>query len=179
MRRHYELFNHGNRAGTSKIYIDQRYALHFFGHQRRVDSTRTGIKSRFIATSETLCELAVKAGTMAMSQAGIAPNELDLILCSTIQGDYQTPSLSCQVQYHIGANCPAFDLNAACSGFLYGLQTAGCLFGFRRASCILLISAEMRSRYLDWNRPQYLCPVWGRGRSGCAKKGPWSKSNTP
>lgn len=132
-------------------------------------STRTGIKSRFIATSETLCELAVKAGTMAMSQAGIAPNELDLILCSTIQGDYQTPSLSCQVQYHIGANCPAFDLNAACSGFLYGLQTAAAFLDSGRASCILLISAEMMSRHLDWT-DRSTCVLFGDGAGAVVLK---------
>lgn len=132
-------------------------------------STRTGIKSRFIATNETLCELAVQAGTRAMNQAGITPNELDLILCSTIQGDYQTPSLSCQVQYHIGANCPAFDLNAACSGFLYGLQTAAAFLDSGRASCILLISAEMMSRHLDWT-DRSTCVLFGDGAGAVVLK---------
>lgn len=91
-------------------------------------STRTGIKSRYIATTETLCDLACAAADRALEHAGIGAEQLDLIICSTIQGDFQTPSLSCQVQAEIGAACPAFDLNAACSGFIYGLQGRGRLF---------------------------------------------------
>ena len=86
--------------------------------------TRTGINTRYVSTHETITELSVKAAQRALEKAGLTGKDLDLILCSTMKGDYACPSLACLVQKDIGADCPAVDLNAACSGFLYALDQA-------------------------------------------------------
>lgn len=125
-------------------------------------TTRTGIKTRHICTSESLLDLAAGASRQALERAGISADALDLILCTTVQGEYATPSLSCLVQREIGAGCPAFDLNAACTGFLYALDTAAAYLDSGRARNILIVSAEMMSRLIDWS-DRATCVLFGDG----------------
>lgn len=125
-------------------------------------TTRTGIKSRYVSTGETLFDLASDAGKKALANAGMGGEELDLIVCSTIQGDYQTPSLACMVQTAVGANCPAFDINAACSGFIYALDVAASFMDAGRAKNVLVISGEMMSRHVDWE-DRATCVLFGDG----------------
>ena len=86
--------------------------------------TRTGIKSRYVCTDESLTDLAASASEQAMQAAGLTADGLDFIICTTIGGDYRTPSLACCVAERINAKCPAFDINAACTGFIYALEIA-------------------------------------------------------
>lgn len=125
-------------------------------------SSRTGIKSRYVCTTETLAELASRAGKNALDLAGAEAADLDLIICATVCGDYLTPSLACLVQKELGASCPAFDVNAACSGFLYALDVAAGFFARGTAKKILVISAEAMSRLLDWT-DRSTCVLFGDG----------------
>ena len=125
-------------------------------------TTRTGIRSRRVITTETLTELAVQAGRNALRDAGTEAGELDLILCSTIQGDYITPSLASLVQRDLGARCPAYDINAACCGFLFGLDAAQAYLGSGKARRVLLISAEQMSKHMDW-ADRSTCVLFGDG----------------
>lgn len=124
--------------------------------------SRTGISSRRISAGETLTELAVRAARDALGRAGVRAEELDYILCATMQGDYITPSLACMVQRELGAACPAYDINAACTGFLYGLDAADSYFRAGKAEHILLVSAEMMSKHLDWD-DRATCVLFGDG----------------
>lgn len=124
--------------------------------------TRTGIGSRHISQGETLTDLAVGAGRMALERAGVSAGELDYIICTTVQGDYVTPSLACLVQQALSASCPAYDLNAACTGFLYGLDAADGYFRAGKAEKILLVSAEMMSKHVDWS-DRATCVLFGDG----------------
>ena len=85
---------------------------------------RIGVKSRHICDTETNVDLAVEASVRALEDAGVAAEELDLIIATTISGDTLSPGTGCMVQKRIGAHCPALDLAAACSGFLFALETA-------------------------------------------------------
>ena len=85
---------------------------------------RTGIKTRHICKDETMTDMCVKAAKEAMEDANITADDLDLIICATLRGEYITPSQACVVQKEIGAKCPAFDINAACSGFIYAFDVA-------------------------------------------------------
>lgn len=123
-------------------------------------TTRTGIKNRFILQDETLSEIAGIAANRALQNAGIEAKELDLIICSTIQGDYVIPSLACMIQKEIGASCPAFDVNAACSGFIYALDIAESYFARGKVKNVLVIAAEAISRYADW-RDRSTCVLFG------------------
>ena len=126
-------------------------------------ASRTGIRSRHIlARGETLTGMAAEAGRRALENAGVSADELDLILCATIQGDYITPSLANLVQGELGARCPAFDLNAACSGFMYGLDVAQAYIDAGKARRVLLICAEHMSKVADWT-DRSTCVLFGDG----------------
>lgn len=125
-------------------------------------TTRTGIKERRVCDGETITSLAIRAAKSALENAGKNAQDLDLIICSTIEGEYITPSLACLVQKGIGASCPAFDLNAACSGFLYALEVAASFFDAGRAERILIVSAETMSRFTDWS-DRATCVLFGDG----------------
>ena len=123
---------------------------------------RTGIRSRQLLTTETITDLAVAAGRAALENAEITAEELDLILCTTIQGDTLTPSMANLVQRELGAQCPAFDINAACCGFIYGLDTALAYLQSGKAQRVLVISAEQMSRHVDW-ADRATCVLFGDG----------------
>jgi len=128
-------------------------------------STRTGIRNRYILTSETITELAAIAANKALNHAGLKPEDLDLIICSTLGGEYLTPSLGCLLQKEIGAVCPALDINAACSGFIYALEMAAAFLDSGRMGKILVIAAERMSSYVDW-KDRSSCVLFGDG-AGC------------
>lgn len=115
-------------------------------------TTRTGIKTRRLRTTETLVDLAVSASRAAIESAGIQPEELDFCICSNVANNYVTPAMSCMVQQHIGSHCPCFDLNGACAGFLDALQVAESLLKTNRAKNILIVCAEEPSRFCNWER---------------------------
>ena len=95
-------------------------------------SQRTGIRERAVCTDETLTDLLTQAANQALERAGITAQELDLILCATIRGDYITPSQACVIQKEIGASCPAMDISAACTGFIYALDVAAGYFARKK-----------------------------------------------
>ena len=132
--------------------------------------TRTGIRERHICTQETLLDLAASAAEEALAQAGIKGTDLDLILCATMQGDYVTPSLSCQVQQAIGAVCPAMDINGACSGFLYAMDVAAGYYARGTVKHVLVLAAECMSKHVDWE-DRSTCVLFGDG-AGAVVLGP-------
>src|SRR5690554_742878 len=87
-------------------------------------TTRTGIKERRIADKEhAASDLAFFAAKRALDNAGVKPEELDLILVATITPDMAFPSTACLLQARLEAwQAAAFDISAGCSGFVYGLD---------------------------------------------------------
>ncbi|MGN0536346.1 MAG: beta-ketoacyl-ACP synthase III [Acutalibacteraceae bacterium] len=124
--------------------------------------TRTGIEERHICKNETITELCVKAAQNALDNAGITPEQLDLIICSTMRGENLTPSQACMIQKELGASCPAFDLNAACSGFVYALDVAAGYFARKRVKHVLIVSMDNLSNMTDWT-DRSTCVLFGDG----------------
>lgn len=122
---------------------------------------RVGIAERRVATTETCADMAEKAAKAALENAGVKPEELDLIIASTVSGDYASPSLSCLVQKRIGATCMAFDISAACSAFMFLLETAAGYFA-RGHKKVLLVSSEKLSKLIDWS-DRSTCVIFGDG----------------
>ncbi len=125
--------------------------------------SRTGIRERRITTGETTSELAYEAGNRAITDAGLKPEEVDLIICATISPDFFMPSVACIVQDKLGAvNAAAFDLAAACSGFVYGISVATAFIENGMYRNILVIGAETLSRALNWS-DRSTCVLFGDG----------------
>lgn len=137
--------------------------------------SRTGIEARYIATEETLTDLCVQAANQAMDQAGISPEELDLIIVATLTPDLALPNTSCMVQKQLGAvNATCFDLSAACSGFVFALNTARMYILGGAARHALVIGGEVLSKIIDWT-DRSTCVLFGDGAGAAVV----SASDTP
>lgn len=141
-----------------------------FDLEKKVDTSdewiteRTGIKERRIAKdTETTSDLCLEASKNALQAAGVKPSEIDLIIVATMTGDMPMPSTACRLQKKLNAkNAGAFDINAACSGFLYGLSAADNFIKGGAFSRILLVGAEMMSKFVDWE-DRTTCVLFGDG----------------
>ena len=144
--------------------------LNNFDLEKMVDTNndwivaRTGIKERRIADdSEHTSDLATKAAERALAMAGVAPDEIDLIVMGTITGDYPWPATACIVQNNLGAkNAYAYDISAACSGFVYALSSAVDFLEAGRGKKALVIGSEILSRIIDWT-DRNTCVLFGDG----------------
>ena len=112
---------------------------------------RTGIKERRISCGEENTDMTYNAAKIAIENAGIKPEEIDLIIVATATNEYITPSVSCIVQDKLGAyGSICMDLNAACSGFVYALNTAHCYMEAGMANTALVIGVENLSKITDY-----------------------------
>ena len=132
---------------------------------------RTGIGQRHIASGgETVAYMAARAAEEALSDAGMRPEEIDLLLVSTMSSERIMPCAACEVQKLIGAvNAACFDLNGACTGFLLALNTAQAYLGqqiYRRA---LVIGSETLSHLTNW-KDRSTCVLFGDGAGAVSKK---------
>lgn len=127
-------------------------------------STRTGIKSRHIAESETTADLAVKASEMALKNAGVSIEDIDLIVVGTLTPDNTTPSVAAKISGIMGSRTgiPTFDVAAACSGFVYALTMADNMVRLGQAKTALVIGAETLSKVVDWT-DRNTCVLFGDG----------------
>lgn len=125
---------------------------------------RTGIRQRHIAADDQLTsDLAVEAARAAMDQAGVTPNDIDLIVLATVTPDNTFPSTATHVQSKLGIKQgAAFDVQAACSGFIYSLSTADNMIRLGQAENALLIGSETFSRIVDWE-DRGTCVLFGDG----------------
>lgn len=127
-------------------------------------TTRTGIRERRLAAeNETTSDMAVEAAKRAMAKAGVAPDQIDLIIVATITPDRLFPSTACIVQDRIGAvRAAAFDLEAACSGFVYALEVGSQFVASHTYNTVLIIGAEKMSAFVDWT-DRNTCVLFGDG----------------
>ena len=113
--------------------------------------SRSGIKERRIAAPhETASTLAINASRHALKRAGIEGKDLDLIIVATVSYDYPFPSTANLVQHALGAQCGAFDMQAACTGFIYGLSVAHQFIATGAAKHVLIVGVEVLSRVMDY-----------------------------
>ncbi|AEG31912.1 beta-ketoacyl-ACP synthase III [Thiomicrospira cyclica] len=126
---------------------------------------RTGIKQRhIIADDQVTSDLAVAAAKQAIERAGLAPNDIDLVLVATTTPDKIFPSTATIVQRELGItnSCPAFDLQAVCTGFVYALSVADQFIKTGMVKRALVIGAESLSRITNWS-DRSNCILWGDG----------------
>lgn len=126
--------------------------------------TRTGIRERRVAgEDQAASDLAVLAAQRALDDAGISPQELDLIIVATNTPDMLFPATACLVQDRLGAGqAGAFDLLAGCTGFIYALAVGSQFIAAGGAGTVLIIGAEILSRITN-RRDRNTCVLFGDG----------------
>ncbi len=138
--------------------------------ERMVETTsdwimsRTGIRERRIARQdEFMSTFATSAAEAALRSAGLQGSDLDLIICATVTPDSPLPATACIVQNNLGAaDAAAFDMSAGCSGFIYGLAVADSFITAGVYRNIMLIGAELLSKYVNW-KDRTTCILFGDG----------------
>ncbi|AIM17420.1 MULTISPECIES: beta-ketoacyl-ACP synthase III [Neobacillus] len=114
--------------------------------------TRTGIEERRIAADDVdTSDMAFMAAQKAIDDAGIQPEDIDLILVATVTPDTPFPSVACMIQEKLGAKkAAAMDISAACAGFMYGIVTAKQFIESQVYKYVLVVGVEKLSKITDW-----------------------------
>ncbi len=159
---------YGNIVGWGK-YVPEN-VLTNFDLEKKINTTnewiisRSGIEERrIVSENEHTSQMATKAGRQALEKAGIRAKDLDLIIVATSSPDYLTPPVSSQVQDALGAkDVGAFTLVTGCTGFVYALSTAHQFIATGAYDKILVIGAELISRFIDYE-DRGTCILFGDG----------------
>ncbi len=126
-------------------------------------SSRTGIRQRHITNDrESLAGFATQAAQQALAMGGVAAADIDAIILATSSAE-DLFGTACQIQSGLGATkAVAFDLTAACSGFVFGVVTAAQFLRTGVYQNILVIGADVLSRWVDWH-DRNTCVLFGDG----------------
>jgi len=133
---------------------------------------RTGIRQRHIAADdETTASLGEAAARAALENAGLTPDDIDLIVLATSTPDNTFPATAVNIQSRLGMRHGfAFDMQAVCSGFVYALTTADLYIKGGLAKRVLVIGSETFSRILDWS-DRGTCVLFGDGAGALVIEG--------
>lgn len=126
--------------------------------------TRTGIKERrHIDEGQTLLDLSIPACHQAIANAGLKPEDIDLIVFSTFTPDYQVPATACLLQDKLGCTrAAAFDINAACTGYVYASSIATQFIATGTYNHVLVVGGDVTTRILDFT-DRNSCVLFGDG----------------
>ena len=126
---------------------------------------RTGIKERRISEeNEASSDLGAKAAQVAIDRAGIAKEDIDLVICATVTPDYLCmPSTACLIAAKLGLPpVMAYDISAACTGFVYATSVAKAFIESGMKKNVLIVGAETYSSILDYT-DRGTCFIFGDG----------------
>ena len=150
-------------------------------------TTKTGIKERRIADPETCTsDLAVLACQQAIEEAGLSPNDIDMLILATSSPDVPLSSTAGITQHKLGCTkSAAFDINAVCAGWVHALDIGSRHAGTPGYDNVLVVGAEVYSRILNWE-DRGTCVLFGDGagaavlsevEEGRGLLGSWMKSD--
>jgi 3-oxoacyl-[acyl-carrier-protein] synthase III len=127
-------------------------------------TVRTGIKERrVLEQGQGNADMAFKAASRALQDAGMDPKDLNAIVMGTVSPDYPFPSSACVLEDMLGArNAFSFDVSAACSGFLNALSVADLYIRAGKADNVLVVGSDTLSRLLNW-QDRTTCILFGDG----------------
>ncbi len=113
---------------------------------------RTGIRERrYAAPDERTADLALAAARRALSDAGLKPADIDLVLVATMTPDELTPNTAPLVANALGLQAAAYDIGAACTGWLSALSVGAAQIETGRSERVLVIGAETLSRVTNFD----------------------------
>jgi len=111
---------------------------------------RTGIRERRVAApAETSSSLAVAASAAAIKDAGLVPDDIELLIVATTTPDQALPQTSALVNEGLGLRCGAFDVGAACAGFVHALVVGATLLDAGDLDAVVVAGTETLTRIVD------------------------------
>lgn len=126
---------------------------------------RTGIKERRISEdNEASSDLGARAAEVAIQRAGIAKEDIDMVICATVTPDYLCmPSTACLIASKLDLPpVQAYDISAACTGFVYAVSVAKAFIESGMKKNVLIIGAEKYTSILDYT-DRATCFIFGDG----------------
>jgi len=125
--------------------------------------TRVGINERHILKGAGLgtSDMAAPAVKGLLEKKGIAPEEIDMLICATVTPDMQFPATANIISDKVGIkNAFSYDLNAACSGFIFALITASKFIESGTFKKIIVVGADKMSSIIDYTNRE-TCVIFG------------------
>ncbi|MEV8094776.1 3-oxoacyl-ACP synthase III family protein [Kitasatospora sp. NPDC085879] len=111
-----------------------------------------GLRERTLARPEDLpSDLAARAATGLLHQAGLDPGDIDLLLFAAVSADVREPANAHIVAAKTRLTCPAFDVSNACNGILNALQVADALIRTGQHRRVLVTCGETLTRLSRWH----------------------------
>ncbi len=119
---------------------------------------RSGVESRYYVDPGTgTSDLGVAAAAQALDSAGVAREDVDMVVFATMTPDHYFPGAAPLLQKKLGLRTvPCFDIRQQCVGFLYGLQLVDAQIRAGFAKTVLLVGAEIHSGFMPWTCWDYL-----------------------
>ncbi|WP_243613930.1 beta-ketoacyl-ACP synthase III [Shimia aestuarii] len=97
-----------------------------------------------------MAEMALDACQKALDMAGIAAEEIDLVICAASNMERAYPAIAIEIQKALGAGGFAFDMNVACSSATFGIQAAADMVRSGSATKAIVVNPEICSGHLEW-----------------------------
>ena len=126
-------------------------------------TTRVGIKERRILKKEGAGSsfLGIQAVNKLIESTGVAPEDVDLLICATSNPDYRFPSTGSIIAGGCGLNkAYAYDIQAACAGFIVALQDATSYIRSGMYKKVVVVAAEKMSSMVNYT-DRTTCPLFG------------------
>lgn len=123
-----------------------------FGMNEAVLRTKLGIWTRAVKEAdEDTSDLCVKAFADLVSQAEIAPSDVELCCVVTQNPDYHIPHTAAIVHHKLGLSkaCMTFDLSQGCAGYVHGLALVTSLMERMGQRNALLFTSDPYSKIID------------------------------
>ncbi|WP_028101332.1 3-oxoacyl-[acyl-carrier-protein] synthase III C-terminal domain-containing protein [Pseudoduganella violaceinigra] len=134
---------------TSSQQLDERLRL-----SPGTSLRQTGVRRRFLSTTETAAELAAQACRRAMEDAGLDWDDIDCIVAASATMDQSLPYNAALIHAELGLSAQrttTFDINASCLSFLAALDTMSYLVEAGRYRHVLLVSSDIATFGINWS----------------------------
>ncbi len=114
---------------------------------------RSGVETRYYVDPGTgTSDLGVAAAKKALAMAGVAKDEVDLVVFATMTPDHFFPGSGGLLQTKLGLRqVPCFDIRQQCVGFLYGMQLVDAHVRAGLAKTVLLVGAEIHTGFMPYS----------------------------
>ena len=112
---------------------------------------RTGINFRhYVEDNEFTSDMGTNAAKLAILDAGLNSNDIDLIIVATTTPDDTFPSTAAKIQKNLGCKAISFDIQAVCAGFIYAISVGVAMLRDGYGKKCLVVGADSMSKLLDW-----------------------------
>ena len=132
---------------------------------------RTGVKRRHFSNGEYTFDMGIKAAKIALEDAGVSAQQIDLIIVTTVTPDFYFPSMANVIQGKIGAKkAIGIDIACACAGFVYALDMAQrYIDSSDEIKNVLIVSSENITKTIDYT-DRSSCVLFGDGAGAVVVK---------